>query len=385
MRLKKAFWIPLLLSALAGASGFVWLPAPLSLVRNELQRRHPGFGLEGTAEFRWATGRLRVRNPRLSFAGEELAAADSMQLRVDLRPWRSSESPAARVLVQGLRAEGNVEKLQRLKLLKDPESKGLAFELELTDGRLGWTMADGRHFAAQEINGRVVSQIGQDQRLLAFAAASASLQQPLSAALDLRLRLGPEPESWELSVDVAAPDVPAASALGLELAGLDWKHAEIHGRLHLQPDLWRMDLTGSAEGLRHRELPLPFSLDRLHLTGDARRAMRVEIQARTPHGDLAANAFLARAGRDPDAAAWEGWSYDGQTSLTGVNLDTSLRTRLTTILPDATLILDNLGLSGTAGARLRVTGAIGPDASPPEVLTAASVAGIGFRYQGFTD
>lgn len=385
MRLKKAIWIPLVLGALVGASGFVWLPVPLSLVRKELQARHAGFDVEGEAGFRWAAGLLRVRGVRLLFEGRELAAADSMQLRVDLRPWRSARALAARARVQGLRAELDAARVEQLLLLKDPDSAGLTFELELEAGAVGWTEADGRHFAAAGIQGRVVSQVGADRRLVAHAAASARVEEPLAAAVDLRLRVGPEPGSWELSADVDAPELPAPAALGLQASGLDWRHAGLRGRLHLQPDLWRMDLTGSAEGLRHRDLPMPVTLESLHLTGDARRAVLAEIGASSPHGAVAAQVFLRRESADPAAPAWAGWSYDGHAQIAGTALDAGFRTRLTSVLPEATEVLDNLGLSGIVRARLRVSGAARPQAPAPQILAVVPFAGLGFRYEGFTD
>lgn len=383
MRLKQARWIPLLLGALAGASGFVWLPAPVGLAQSRLQNHHPGFGLAGKAEFRWATGTLRVREARLTFEGTELAVAEAILLRLDLRPWQSRRATAARVSVQGWRAELDAGRLETLQLLKQESSGAMTFEVELADGALGWTLEDGRRFAAEGITGRLVAAVGADRRTVTQGIAVARLVQPLTASADLRLRLGPDPGAWEVSAEVEALALPTPLALGLEQAGLDWKHAQLRGRVHLQPELWRLDLHGSAEGLRHKDVPLPITLDELHLTGDARRAVRAELRAHTPHGRLSADLHLVRAQSDPAATAWSGWNYDAQASIEGLQLDESLRTRLTPVVPLATKILDNLGLSGTLSARLRLSGDLAAGAPPPRFLAAAPFAGLGFRYMGF--
>lgn len=385
MRLKQARWIPLLLGALAGASGFVWLPAPVGLAQEELRRRDPGFGLEGKAEFRWATGTLRVREARLTFAGAELAVADAILVRLDLRPWQSRRATAARVVVEGWRADLDAARLEILQRLKQENPGAMTFEVELAEGALGWTLEDGRRVAAEGISGRLLASIGSDRRTVTHGVAVARLVEPFAATLDLRLRLGPDPAAWELSAEVEALALPAPLALGLEQAGLDWKHAQFRGRVHLQPELWRLDLHGSAEGLRHKNVPLPITLDALHVTGDARRALRAEVRAHTPHGSLNAELQLARSPASLTADPWTGWSYDGRAQIQGLNLDEGLRTRLTPVVPLATQILDNLGLSGATSAHLRLSGELAPDAPPPRFLAAVPFAGLGFRYMGFAD
>jgi len=385
MRLKQARWIPLILGALAGASGFVWLPAPVGLAEKELQSRHPGFGLQGKAEFRWATGKLRVRDARLTFEGVELAVAEAIQLRLDLRPWQSRRSTAVRVSVHGWSAELDEGRMRTLQLLRQENGGARTFEVELADGALGWTLADGRRVAAEGINGRLVAAVGADRRTVTQGIAVLQLVEPFAAATDLRLRLGPEPGAWEVSAEVEALELPTPLALGLGQIGLEWRHAQLRGRVHLQPELWRLDLRGSAEGLRHEMVPLPITLDELHLTGDARRAVHAAMRAHTPHGSLAAELQLVRAPADAAADPWTGWSYDGRARLEGLQLDESLRTRLKPVVPLATEILDNLGLSGATSARLRLSGELAAGAPPPRFLAAVPFAGLGFRYMGFKD
>ncbi len=379
MRISKPVWIAGLLGAAVAVSGFVRLPAPLDLARREFAQRSPDFELVGKASMRWATGEIRVREARLRWGGAELGAAEWVEVRADLRPWRRHADPVAQVRVRGLRLDLDPPRLAALRGPERPmEGEFDALEIRLEDARVTWTAPDGRRYVAEGIAGRLAAAFDSENHFRVGVEGQGRLTAPVAADLTLRWSADPLTEEWETSLTVAAAEIPPPAVLGWDAGGLAWSAASASVRAHLTATEWRVEASAALRGVSHPESPVPLDTLQVSVAGDARRLLRVQADASTPHGGVRLLARAEGGGAD--------WTYTASAEVRDLALDARLREMLGRRSPPLADLLASLGLSGNAAAHLRADGAMrGGAAAPPEVCAFAPGAGLGLRYAGFAD
>jgi hypothetical protein len=379
MRISKPVWCAGLLGVAVAVSGFVWLPAPLDLARRELARRSPVFELTGKARMRWATGEIRVREVRLRWGGAELGAAEWVEVRTDLRPWRRHADPVARVSVHGLSADLDLARLAALRGPERPMHGAFdALEIRLADARVTWTAPDGRRYSAEGIGGRMVAAFDAENLFRIGVEGSGHLTAPVAADLRLRLSADPLTEEWESSISLAADEIPPPAVLGWDAGGLAWSAASAAARVHLTATEWRVEASAALRNVSHPESPIPLAALQVSIAGDARRLLRAQADASTPHGGVQLRASAEGGGAD--------WNYTASAEVRDLALDARLREVLDRRSSPLSDLLASLGLNGNAVASLRADGAIrGGVATPPEICAYAPGAGLGLRYAGFAD
>lgn len=400
MKRARIVGAALALGGLVAVSGFVWLPVPLGVARAWLDERGAGFEVSGAAHLRWATGDVRVRDVALRWNSVELGRAEWVGVRLDLRPWRGATEPIARVEVGGAAVALDEA---AVRALIGPEQAGAGefsgFEVVVRDGRGSWRLADGTLLELEELEGRCVGWPAPDGRPQIGVEGDGRLTGPAPARLEARVLLDPRRDEWRAELNVTAAELPPPHRLALSGGGaaaavqhLEWERATLSGRLILEPAHWWVEAQADAHDVRHSAAPIGLDAVSLRVAGDARAAVRVQVDARNVHGEARVDAELRRAdagapGASAGAAPWPGsnWRLDATARLEHVDLDAALRADLQRLMPEAAAALDALGLSGQASGRVRVMASLGEGAPPPLICAYAPGAGLGLDYAGFPD
>ncbi len=386
MRLTRTARFALLLGALVAASGFIWLPVPLHLAQDALAERGPGFTVAGAARLRWATGELRVTDAQVAWNGAELGRADWVGVRLDLRPWRARALPVARVEIAGAQVTLDEPSLRALiGPEQPPEEDFSAFEVRVRDAGGSFRLADGSLLSFRGGNARIAGTFDANGRFHVGVEAEARLTDPIPTRLEVRVQADPVGETWEASVRAQVADLPPLDRLGLPAAGTSWVHATADLRAYLTPDLWLVDGSAEARGLRQAQLPCLVDALRVRLAGDARSELRASAELATPRGRLQGEAWLTRAPQPPTSSPLAGWSLDALAQLSDLPLDAALRDDLAAAFPGSEKTLVALGLSGAAAAQVRVRADLAAGAPLPRMCALAAPAGLGLDYAGFTD
>lgn len=384
MRFPKPFWIAVALSAGVGASGFVWLPAPLGLVERALAERAPGFTVEGRARFRWASGEVRGEGLRLAWRDRVLAEAATVELRLDLRPGSASFGMPWRVAVTDASVDLDGAALDALARLRQEPTTAATIEVAVQTSRFAWTQPDGERIAGRIAEARALVRTGAALEAESAAEAEVVLEQPTAAEARLRFRaLAGQPAEISMVATVARADELArfAPALG-ELHGAIGVEFQVHAGAGFQ----RVHATAQAAQLRHPALPETFDALRVTATGDLVNALRVEAAASTAHGRLAAAGWLQRR-TDPASGGIGTFDVELQARVEEAALNAALAARLAEEAPAAHEVLVALGLSGVARARAGLRASIGAQGIEAgwSLAVAAPVAGLGVKYAGFPD
>lgn len=384
MRIPKPVWIAVALSALAGASGFVWLPVPIGLVQDALDEQAEGFEVSGRARIRWAAGVLRAEDLRLRWRGRPLAAAETLELRVDLRPRAPAFGRPWRLEASGLEAELDAARLDALLALRQEPSDPVAMEISLGGGSAAWIDGEGRRWEARLEHVRGIVRTGAAAEAETALEAECSLVLPAPARARLRLR-AIEDGAFEasLAAETERLDAFAPLAPGLESLRAD---ARASLRAHLGPDFLRFAVEASAARVEHDALPVPLADCALAASGDLRS--RAELRAAASAAGCRAEVVsrLARAGGSGDDAIGA-WETEADARVSAQDLGGELEALLREHAPAAAEILVALGLRGSPSADAGFRGRVSAAGLAPgwRLAAAAPLAGIGLRYAGFLD